>query len=444
MLLLLAACGSGEPPTDTGFGADPVLPAPAPQTVPTVRIADVTGWPAGRMPTAPAGWRVTRFAGDLNYPRWLHELPNGDVLVSEARTTPKAGIGNRVQSAVVRSSRMVGESANRVTLLRDTNGDGVADIRTTLIEGLKQPFGMAYRDGRLFIAATDAVTAFPFRPGQTRIEQPGRVVMRLPAGGYNNHWTRNLLLSRDGNTLFVSVGSASNIGENGLDEERGRAAIHALDLRTGKARLYGSGLRNPVGMAFEPASGTLWTAVNERDLLGDNLVPDYITSVRDGGFYGWPWSYDGKTVDARVEPARPDMVAKAIRPDYALGAHTASLGLAFGAGLPGQWASGAFVGQHGSWNRSAFAGYKVVFVPFANGRPAGPPRDFLTGFLHNDGSRKVYGRPAGVMVDSRGGLLVADDAGDTVWRVAPAGGAAGASPANPSDVAQASAPAVGG
>ncbi|QMW22392.1 PQQ-dependent sugar dehydrogenase [Sandaracinobacteroides saxicola] len=435
-LLLLAACSSGDAPPDKGFGANPELPAPDAQSIPVVRTVTVTGWADGQAPTPAPGWRVTKFAAGLDYPRWLYQLPNGDVLVSEARTAPSGdkGLSGKLQQRLFNGTRSQGPSANRITLLRDKDGDGIAEERHTLLEGLKQPFGMAYRPGFagdvvgavpqpgvLYVANTDAVLAFAFTPGATRITIPGTRIMALPAGGYNNHWTRNLLLSADGKTLFVSVGSASNIGEHGMAEEEGRAAIHALDLATGRSRLFASGLRNPVGMALEPGGGQLWTAVNERDMLGDNLVPDYMTSVKNGGFYGWPWSYYGQVVDSRVEPARPDMVAKSLPKDYALGAHTASLGLAFATpAMPAGWNSGAFIGQHGSWNRNAFAGYKVIFVPFANGKPAGPPRDVLTGFLKGGDSKEAFGRPAGVLVDAKGGLLVADDAGDTVWRVSAA------------------------
>lgn len=427
LLLLLAACG-GTPPADTrdaagGWGAQPELAEPR-RGIPGLKFAKVLGWEDGRTPVAPEGFAVTAFASGLDYPRWLLELPNGDVLVSEARTEPREDptLFQRLAQRLMRASRMVGPSANRVTLLRDTDADGVADVRLTLVEGLRQPFGMAFDGSHLYIAETDAVRRWPFVPGQTTLDGPGDVLMKLPAGGYNNHWTRNLLLTSDGRGLFVSVGSASNIMEHGEAEDASRAAIHLLDLETGEARLYATGLRNPVGMALEPETGALWTAVNERDFLGDDLVPDYVTRVADGGFYGWPWSYFGTHVDRRVRPERPDMVARARVPDFALGAHTASLGLAFARDtLPDGWQQGAFIGQHGSWNRSRFAGYRVVFLPFEGGRPTGEVRDFLTGFIADESRAEVFGRPAGVLVTTGGTVLVADGAGDTVWAVRPTG-----------------------
>jgi glucose/arabinose dehydrogenase len=308
------------------------------------------------------------------------------------------------------------ENANRISLLRDADKDGVAEMRTVLLHGLRQPFGMALVGDNLYVANTDSVVRYPFRVGDTRITDQGTKLMDLKVG---HHWTRALLPSRDGSKLYVTVGSGSNIAEKGIKEEEGRAAIWELDLASGKSRIFAGGLRNPNGMAIEPSTGALWTVVNERDEIGDDLPPDYLTSVKDGGFYGWPYSYWGKIVDARVKPPRPDLVATSITPDYGLGAHTSAFGLAYsdGTGLPQQFRGGMFIGQHGSWNRSRYSGYKVIFIPFANGRPNGPPRDVLTGFLQDESSGKAYGRPVGVAFDSAGALLVADDAGNTVWRV---------------------------
>jgi glucose/arabinose dehydrogenase len=308
-------------------------------------------------------------------------------------------------------------SANRVTLLRAADGDGVAETKVPFLTGLNAPFGMALAGSTLYVADSDGLLAFPYAPGVTNIATPGRVVTPLPGGRINHHWTKSLAASPDGRRLYVGVGSNSNVAENGMAAEEGRAAVWEIDPTTGTAELFATGLRNPVGIAFEPAGGVLWVAVNERDELGSDLVPDYITSVRRGGFYGWPYSYYGGHVDDRPKPPRPDLVARAIVPDYALGPHTGSLGLAFanGTALGPAYAQGAFVGQHGSWNRNPRSGYKVIFVPFAGGRPAGMPRDVLTAFL--DGKGNARGRPVGVAIDRRGALLVADDVGNTVWRV---------------------------
>jgi glucose/arabinose dehydrogenase len=402
--------------------AKPVLGAPTqPEPYATKSVINhprTIGWPEGRTPVAPRGYEVVKFAGGLEYPRQALLLPNGDVLVSEARTKPKLDADPEVARGQA-LSKTTGYSANRITLLRDADADGVAEQRFVLREGLNQPFGLQYATGKLSVANTDGVVSFPFQPGQTRITAASRTLVSLPAGGYNNHWTRNLLLSPDARTLYVSVGSASNVGEYGMGEEKRRAAILAIDLASGRERIYASGLRNPVGLAWNPESGLLWTSVNERDEIGDDLVPDYMTSVKPGGFYGWPYSYYGQHVDERVRPQNPDLVARAIAPDYALGAHTASLGLTFYDGtLMPRYRNGAFVGQHGSWNRSRANGYKVIFVPFAGGQPAGPPQDVLTGFLNRNG--EAQGRPVGVQTDRLGGLLVADDVGNVVWRVGPA------------------------
>jgi glucose/arabinose dehydrogenase len=428
--LLLAAClallatGCGEHatlPESAGTGPTPVLPPPQKTLIPTINIASAIGWPPGAAPTAATGLAVRAYATALDHPRWLHVLPNGDVLVAESnRPRPpeasgglKAWIADRIMNAAGAGM----PSADRITLLRGVDASGRAEQRSVLLRGLHSPFGMALVGSFLYVANTDAVVRFPYTAGDTEITSPGVKIVDLPAGPIDYHWTKDLTASRDGTRLYVTVGSNSNVGENGLENEVGRAAVHEIDLATGRSRIYASGLRNPNGLAWEPTSGALWVAVNERDELGSDLVPDYMTALRDGGFYGWPYSYYGQHVDARVRPPRPDLVAMAIAPDYALGAHTASLGLAFyqADALPAKYAGGAFIGQHGSWNRKPLSGYKVVFVPFAAGRPAGPPEDVLSGFVSADG--KAYGRPVGVAVDGAGALLVADDVGNVVWRV---------------------------
>ena len=421
----LAACGEmARLPGSSGFGPDPVLPAPRQTLIPTVNIAPAVGWPAGVTPQAAGGTRVAAFAGGLDHPRWLYVLPNGDVLVAESNAPPKPddrkGVKGWVMGLAMKKAGAGAPSANRITLLRDTDGDGVADLRSALLEGLNSPFGMALVGNDLYVADSDAVLRFPYAAGDTRITVPGTRVVELPAGTINHHWTKNLIPSRDGNRLYVTVGSNSNVAERGMEVEAGRAAIWEVDVKSGSHRIFASGLRNPNGLAWEPSSGALWTVVNERDELGSDLVPDYMTSVRDGAFYGWPYSYYGQHVDDRVQPQQPGMVARAIAPDYALGAHTASLGLTSSAGtsLPAPFANGMFVGQHGSWNRRPHSGYKVIFVPFDNGRPSGAqPVDVLTGFLSDEGS--AYGRPVGVALDKQGALLVADDVGNVIWRVAP-------------------------
>jgi glucose/arabinose dehydrogenase len=397
-----------------GTGPNPALPKPAKTLVPTVQVAEATGWPAGGQPTALAGLSVQRFAGGLDHPRWVYALPNGDVLVAESnkpasKTKKRKGIKDFVAGLVMKKAGAGVPSAERITLLRDANGDGVAEVKTPFLTGLRSPFGMALVGNTLYVANADALVAFPYTAGATRIDAAPRKVADLPVGR-NHHWTKSLVASADGSRLYVGVGSNSNDAEHGLEEERNRAAILEIDPASGATRVYASGLRNPVGMDWAPGGGPLWVSVNERDEIGSDLVPDYMTSVRPGGFYGWPWSYWGRTVDERVKPARPDMVAKAIAPDYALGPHTASLGLVFseGARLGPRFASGA-------WNRSPPSGYKVIFVPFAAGKPAGPPVDVLTGFL-SDG--KAFGRPVGVEIARDGALLVADDVGNIIWRVA--------------------------
>lgn len=428
LLLWSAGCSNGGPPIEPSFGEDPELPAPEKSLLPTVNIAPAIGWPNGLTPLAADGFTVNAFASDLDHPRWLYLLPNGDVLVAESNAPPRpdefSGIRGWVMKKVMKRAGAGVPSANRVSLLRDTNADGVADLRTAFLENLNSPFGMYLSGSDLYIANTDAVLRFPYETGATVIDAPGVVVTELPAGPLNHHWTKNVIGSDDGRHLYVTVGSNSNVGENGMEKEHRRAAILRVDVESGESEVFASGLRNPNGLAWHPDSGELWTTVNERDELGDNLVPDYMTSVREGGFYGWPYSYFGQHVDERVEPRRPDLVAQAIVPDYALGAHTASLGLAFYEHnlFPDRYRGGAFVGQHGSWNRRELSGYAVIFVPFDDGDPAGRPENILTGFVSDDG--KAFGRPAGVIVDAEGALLVADDVGNVVWRVAPSSRAA--------------------
>jgi glucose/arabinose dehydrogenase len=422
--LLLAACGdSAKLPEEAAFGPHPALPEPTETTVPTINIARAKGWPQGASPTPSAGLSVQAFAVGLDHPRWLYVLPNGDVLVAETNAPPRPEDDRGVKGSISRIEQSWAgagvQSANRITLLRD-DGSGVAGIRTVFLQGLNSPFGMALVGHDLYIANTDAIMRFAYADGETQIMSPGEKVADLPAGPINHHWTKNLIANRDGSRLYVTVGSNSNAAENGLDKEERRAAILEVDPATGQTRVFASGLRNPNGMAFEPDTGVLWTVVNERDELGSDLVPDYLTSVKEGGFYGWPFSYYGQHLDPRVTPQRPDLVAKAIKPDYALGNHTASLGLAFSAGafLPERYRHGAFIGQHGSWNRRPRSGYKVIFVPFSDGRPWGLPVDVLTGFVSGDD--EALGRPVVVAIDRSGALLVADDVGNRVWRVGPA------------------------
>lgn len=420
--LTLAACGSG-PALDpsAGFGPDPQLPEPRKGLFPTVQIAPAKGWPSGQTPTPAQGFAVNAFATGLDHPRWIYRLPNGDILVAETNAPPppedkKGGIRAWIMDKVMARAGAGVPSPDRIVLLRDADGDGTAELKTLFMENLTSPFGMVLIGDRLFVANADAVVAVPYQTGQTRIDAAPVTISPLPAGR-NHHWTKSLVANADGSRLYVGVGSNSNVGENGMDEETDRAAILEIDPATGTRRVYASGLRNPVGMDWQPETDQLWVAVNERDELGNDLVPDYMTSVTPGGFYGWPYSYYGQTVDARVEPPRPELVARALKPDYALGAHTASLGLTFydGQSFPVAWRDGAFVGQHGSWNREPRSGYKVIFVPFSRGRPAGPPRDLLTGFISEGGD--AMGRPVGVQIDRTGALLVADDVGNVIWRV---------------------------
>ena len=421
-LLLLSGCSElAGLPQSADFGPNPTLPAPEKSLIPTVNIAPAIGWPAAGQPTPVEGTRVGAFASGLEHPRWLHVLPNGDVLVAESDAPAKPdgtkGLKGWIMGLVMKRAGAATASANRITLLRDTNADGIADVRSVLLEGLNSPFGMALVGANLYVANSDAVVRFPYVAGALRIEAAGTKLVDLPAGPINHHWTKNLIASPDGKFLFVTVGSNSNVAERGMEEETDRAAIWRVDANSGEYRVFASGLRNPNGMAWEPSSGMLWTVVNERDELGNDLVPDYLTSVADGAFYGWPYSFYGQNVDTRVSPARPDLVAKAIAPDYALGSHTASLGLASSAGtsLPTQFSRGMFIGQHGSWNRRPHSGYKVIFVPFLAGKATGAPVDVLTGFLSTDG--KAFGRPVGVALDKAGALLVADDVGNAIWRV---------------------------
>ena len=403
------------------FGPKPKLAEPDPSVlVPTVNVAKAVGWPKGRKPVAAVGLSVNAFAEKLDHPRWVYVLPNNDVLVAESNKPPKdpEGIKGWVAGKIQERAGAGVGSANRITLLRDKDGDGVAEVKTGFLQNLHSPFGMALIGDTLYVANADSIVQFPYEEGQTAISVQGKKLTDLPAG-INHHWTKNIVASKDGTKLYASVGSNSNIGENGMEAEENRAAILEVDVKTGEKRLFASGLRNPVGMDWNPVTGDLWTAVNERDELGDNLVPDYMTSVKDGGFYGWPYSYFGQNVDERVEPQKPELVAKAIEPDYALGAHTASLGLAFYTGdLMPQFKDGALIGQHGSWNRDPLSGYKLIFVPFKNGKSNGMPQDVLSGFVSND--QEAYGRPVGVAVDKKGAILMADDVGNIIWRVVPA------------------------
>ncbi|RZI30682.1 PQQ-dependent sugar dehydrogenase [Pseudomonas orientalis] len=421
----LAACGESSTLQVTdGTGPSPKLPEPNKTLIPTVNIAPAVGWPDGARPTAAAGTQVTAFAEGLEHPRWLYVLPNGDILVAETNAPPKPddskGVRGWVMEKVMGRAGAGVPSPNRITLLRDADHDGVAETRTVFLENLNSPFGMALVGNDLYVADSDKLLRFPYQPGETAIKAAGTKVVDLPGGSLNHHWTKNVVASQDGSKLYVSVGSNSNVGENGLEAEEGRAAIWEVDRATGQHRIFASGLRNPNGMAWEPQSGKLWTAVNERDEIGSDLVPDYITSVKDGAFYGWPFSYYGQHVDVRVTPQNPQLVAKSIAPDYAVGPHTASLGLTFATGnkLPTQFSNGAFIGQHGSWNRKPHSGYKVIFVPFEGGQPKGKPVDVLTGFLDKD--ENAMGRPVGVVIDQQGDLLVADDVGNKVWRVSAA------------------------
>ncbi|UKE46767.1 MULTISPECIES: PQQ-dependent sugar dehydrogenase [Xanthomonas translucens group] len=423
----LSACGdTAKHSIEDGMGPDPALPHPVKRMIPTVKVAEVKRWAEGAAPVPADGLAVQAFARELDHPRWMYVLPNGDVLVAETAAPPApekegSGLRDKIQGAMMAKAGSTVPSANRITLLRDADGDGVAEVRTQFLKGLYSPFGIALVGDRLYVANADALVSFPYKDGDTQISAAPSFVANLP-GGINHHWTKSLLASHDGNKLYVGVGSNSNVAENGMDAELNRAAILEVDAHSGTTRVFASGLRNPVGMAWQPGADTLWVVVNERDEIGSDLVPDYLTSVREGGFYGWPYSYYGQHVDERVQPQNAEMVASAIKPDYALGPHTASLGLTFyeGALLPQAYRGGAFIGQHGSWNRDPPSGYKVIYVPFANGKPSGKAQDVLTGFLDAEG--KAQGRPVGVAVDKPGALLVADDVGNVIWRVTPKAG----------------------
>ncbi|OZC02174.1 sorbosone dehydrogenase [Rubricoccus marinus] len=416
-LLALAACGgSADLTVAEGTGPTPTIPEPSGGLIPTINFATAVGWPGGKTPEAIAGAEVQAFASGLDHPRWMHVLPNGDVLVAETNKPPNpdppGGIKAIVQKSLMENAGALAPSANRITLLRDTDGDGVADVRTPFLTGLSSPFGMQLVGEDLYVAFYNALVRFPYTPGATTlVGTPGETVLELPNMLGARHWTKSLLASPDGSKLYIGVGSASNVGEMGLAAENGRAAVWEYDVASGEGRVYASGLRNPVGLAWEPTTGALWTAVNERDELGSDVPPDYMTRVRDGDFYGWPWLYYGDVVDTRAPGAPPQPTA--LKPDYALGPHTASLGLAWGADALGL-GEGMFVGQHGSWNRKPASGYKVIFVPFANGMPSGQPTDVLTGFRVGDDAR---GRPVGVEIAKDGALLVADDVGNIIWRV---------------------------
>jgi glucose/arabinose dehydrogenase len=428
LVLLLAAAAmamsgcakNAQLAPSASYGPKPVIPAPSKYIIPQNNTASSASWQGGETPVAPQGLTVKAFAKGLDHPRWLYVLPNGDVLVAEsnhgAQWEDTMGYGGWVESLIRRMEGLSTKSANRITLLRDTDGDGVADQRTVFLSGLNGPIGMVLVGDTFYVADTDALLAFPYQTGETQISEPPRKITDLPAGKIDHHWTKNVIASKDGSGLFVTVGSNSNAGENGLSNEMGRAAIWIVNPKTGEHRIYASGLRNPNGLGWSPG-GALWTAVNERDELGGDLVPDYMTAVKDGDFYGWPWSYYGQHIDDRVKPGNPAMVAKAIVPDYALGTHTASLGLTFtdGAHLGPEFSSGVLVAQHGSWNRKPVNGYRVVFVPFQGESPSGPPVDFLSGFLTPDGH--AHGRPVDVVIDKKGGALVTDDTGNIVWRV---------------------------
>ncbi|SDK78343.1 hypothetical protein SAMN05192566_2394 [Methylophilus rhizosphaerae] len=419
-LLALSSCSQpAKLPEAAGIGPDPDLSSYNPGWIPTVKVAKAVGWPEGKKPLSAPGTNVVAFAEDLHHPRWLYELPNGDILVAETNHHEKQegfSLKGWIASKFMKDGGASAESMNQITLLRDTDGDGVADERHLFLSNLHSPFGMALVGDTFYVANADALLKFPYQQGQTEITAEGTKVTDLPAER-NHHWTKNILPNKDGSKIYVTVGSNSNVGENGMETEKERAAIWEVEPASGKHSIYASGLRNPNGMAWEPDSGDLWVVVNERDELGSDLVPDYMTSVSEGAFYGWPYSYYGQHVDNRIQPQRPDLVAKAIPPDYALGSHTASLGLAAARGnnLPAQFKNGMFVGQHGSWNRIPYSGYKVIFVPFESGKPTGKPIDVLTEFLNVNG--EAQGRPVGVLVDKRGHLLVADDVGNVIWNV---------------------------
>jgi glucose/arabinose dehydrogenase len=423
----LAGCDDGSGDPTATIGPKPNLPGPQQYLLPPMHIARVVGWKGNETPTVAQGLKIQALATGLEHPRSLYVLPNGDVLVVESKapgtepvTRPKSIVMHWVESWAT-SGGDTGPS-NRITLLRDTNGDGVPEEKSVFLDHLNSPFGVALVGNDFYVANTDAIVKYPYKPGDTKITSPGETLTDLPGGPIDHHWTKSLVANADGSLLYVGVGSNSNITENGMEAEKNRADILEVDRASGRWRIFASGLRNPNGLTFEPQSGALWTVVNERDELGPDLVPDYMTSVKDGAFYGWPYSYYGQHVDPRVKPERPDLVAKAVAPDYALSSHVAPLGLAFysGSSLPQTYHGGAFVGEHGSWNRDALNGYKVIFVPFNGGKPDGMPQDVVTGFLNSD--NQARGRPVGLAIDKTGALLIADDVGNTVWRVTSAGG----------------------
>lgn len=413
---------SSNDSTDAQANTPPADSLPAPDTSSSVKnFSKVIGWKDGKMPQAPAGFTVSKFADSLENPRWIYVAPNGDIFVAESNAKKK--FVQKVGEAVAGKAKSgnTEKSADRITLFRDADKDGRYDARYVFLEKLNQPFGMLILGPYFYVGNTDGVMQFPYQEGQTKISDKGKKILDLPAGGYNNHWTRNLIASPDGSKIFVSVGSGSNVAEHGMENEVRRANILEISPDGSSERVYAGGLRNPVGMGFAPGTSTLWTVVNERDDLGDELVPDYLTSVKEGAFYGWPYAYLGQHEDPRLKGQQPELVKKSIMPDYLLGAHTASLGLAFytGNSFPSSFNKGAFIGQRGSWNRSVLSGYKVIYVPFENGRPAGNAVDFLTGFIADLEKNEVYGRPVGVAIAGDGAVLVADDASNTIWRVAP-------------------------
>lgn len=423
-LISISLCACGDSATlsiGDGTGAKPLLPSPNKTLIPTVNIAKAIGWQDEARPKVASGLEVNAFAQNLSHPRWLYALPNGDILVAETNAPPKAdsqkSVRGWIMGKVMAYAGASVPSANRITLLRDTDKDGVADEQKVFLRGLNSPFGMALVGNDFYVANADAVVRFKYEPGQTEITDSGTKVLDLPGGPINHHWTKNIIANADGSKLYITVGSNSNVAERGMENEAGRAAIWELDIESGQHRIFASGLRNPNGMTWEPTSNKLWTVVNERDEIGSDLVPDYLTSVKEGGFYGWPYSYYGQHVDVRVTPQNPTLVASVLEPDYALGPHTASLGLVSAQGnqLSDKYKNGMFIGQHGSWNRKPFSGYKVIFVPFEDSKPAGPPMDVLTGFLND--KNEAQGRPVGVMIDQLGNLLVADDVGNKIWRV---------------------------
>jgi glucose/arabinose dehydrogenase len=415
--------GLSQPSTEVTTTDKQTIDLPAPFSGKIVEnYTDVIGWPDGKTPIAPTGFTVTKFAsGGMKSPRWLYILPNGDVLAACANTETTTPEGlNKALSGKAKSVH-TGKSANIILLFRGMDAKGQALSRDTFLTGLYQPFGMLLIGDKFYVANTDGVVVYPYKTGETKITAPGKKILSVPPLGYTHHWTRNLIANADGSKIYISVGSGSNAGEHGIPFEDHRANIIEFNPDGSGERIYASGIRNPIGMDWAPGTNTLWTSVNERDRLGDDLVPDYLTSVKEGGFYGWPYSYWGQHIEPRIPDSsrRPDLVAKAIVPDVALGAHTASIGLAFYTKIafPAKYRGGAFIGQHGSWNRSILAGYRVVFVPFKNGKPSGPPEDFLTGFIADEAKSKVYGRPVCVRVMADGSMLVSDDVSDVIWHV---------------------------